>query len=372
MFSYFKYKNKWNKSPDKSFVIFSEGNTYKNSTEALMNELSGKIFVNYITIDPDDIYLKNPREGMYAFYVRLDLGGLLFLKFIDSRLFVTTTPGLDRLALKRSPNVGHYSYFLHSPLDMGGYKKNSLDHFDSVVCSSDFQVRSLRYLENKHKSGKKELPVLGIPYYDVIYADYKKMPAEKSAETAILVAPSWGGNNFLNYLGYDIIEKLCSEGFRVIFRPHPQSWKIKEKTVMDLVHKHSGTPKCVIDGDVSMVNSFRESDFMISSFSGIIIDYIFLTGNPVIVYDYTRADSKYEDYYEADDFDFQSWDREFFMNACATAEPSADILGVIGGMEPAKKKEYILSQKKRIVNFGDASRHIVSYWIDILGKLTAT
>ncbi|MGL5722513.1 MAG: hypothetical protein ACRCY4_08955 [Brevinema sp.] len=124
---------------------------YRYTTNTLLlKALAEKYFVGYISLDSHDPLLNIDNPNVEVYYFKPGLSTWLMLSRIQTDLFITTTPGLNSLALKRSPKVKHYSYYMHSPGDMHWYQKYS---FDSICCNSHFQLTTLDAIEKPVSMG---------------------------------------------------------------------------------------------------------------------------------------------------------------------------------------------------------------------------
>lgn len=103
--------------------------------------------------------------------------------------------------------------------------------------------------------------------------------------------------------GEKLLVPLAESGCHVIVRPHPQS-AFSEVAVLDRL-KSSLARFENVEWDFSPENlvSLSRSDAMISDFSGIIFDYAFLFGRPIL---YANADFDHRPY-DSSDLSSQPW-----------------------------------------------------------------
>ena len=373
IFSFLKTSSLYNKTIVKypnAIVLFSEGNTYKNTNSPLLAELSKHTHIIYLTLDSKDEFLLNPYPNTSSLLVSLDFLGSLFLKKISAKLFITTTPGLGALALKKSKNVKHYSCFMHAPADVHYYQKFSFDCFDSIVACGDFQVKSLLRLEQERNFPVKQKIALGVPYYDIILKEYSEYPTQdQTSHKTILIAPSWGDNNFLNYYQKDLIGTLLKQDYHVILRPHPQSFKHEPMLINSLISKHKTQPNFSIDKNISNIESMKKADLLISGYSGVVFDFIFLTEKPCILFDIKNMGTNFE----KQDINFPSWEDNLMpkIGKLVSLEDDIDITAILE--EINTNQEAILSNirtaKSEITNFGDASSKIAEFYLTLLGEI---
>lgn len=343
---------------EKSIVIFSEGKIYYTTNKPVIDELIKEIDVLYITIDKDDELLLFNHEKFHPVYLEFDFWGQLLMATIKGRLLITTTPSLNVLALKKSANMQHYSYIMHAPVDIHSYQKNSFDYFDSIVCIGEFQKNNLLILEEKRKLHCKEKVVLGLPYADLYSKEMAQYKTEKS--DSVLIAPSWGDNNFLNYIDYDIFDILLKSGRKVIYRPHPMSFKYEPKQISDIEQQYMDNDNFSIDKNVSGIKSFYKSNIMISAISGVIIDYIMCKPSHVIIIDIPER--KCENL-ELNYLTTSSWENQLFNDICLIVKNENEFKTSLENLSQISIDK-IESYRSNIVNYACASDKIAQYIIE--------
>ncbi len=340
---------------------------YKNTNRPILEELAKKVEVVYLTLDPKDDFLLNPLPNTIPLLVDLGVLGVLFLKNIRANLFITTTPGLGALALKKSKNVAHYSYIMHTATDIHRYARFSFDCFDSVVCCAEFQVKTLNHLEKTRNFPTKEKVVLGVPYYDIMVEEYQSSPCQTSNKT-VLIAPSWGNSNFLNYYPNDIVGEFLDNGYNVILRPHPQSFKFEPRVINNIVDKHKNNPNFSLDKNISNIESMKKSTLLVSGYSGMIFDFIFLTEKPCILFDLAQMTKGFEE----EDIDFPSWEEELMpkIGKLVSLDDSIDIHKILDEIDSNQTQilQNIRQAKNDIANFGMCASKIADYYINKLEK----
>ena len=343
---------------EKSIVIFSEGKIYYTTNKPVIDELIKDIDVLYITIEKDDELLLFNYAKFHPVYLEFDFWGQLLMATIKGKLFITTTPSLNILALRKSLNMKHYMYIMHAPVDIHSYQKNSFDYFDSIVCIGEFQKNNLLILEEKRKLHCKEKVVLGLPYADLYSKEMAQYKTEKS--DSVLIAPSWGDNNFLNYIDYDIFDILLKSGRKVIYRPHPMSFKYEPKQISDIEQQYMDNDNFSIDKNVSGIKSFYKSNIMISAISGVIIDYIMCKPSHVIIIDIPER--KCENL-ELNYLTTSSWENQLFNDICLIVKNENEFKTSLEHLSQISIDK-IESYRSNIVNYACASDKIAQYIIE--------
>ena len=277
-------------------TLFSEGNQYKNTFLPIINQLiKKKVSFNYYTLDYKDDLLNIENEFINSCF--LGIGTLGYMKFnsLSSRILISTTPniGNKNSPLKKPKKVQELAHIWHSIDDISYYKKGSLDYYDTILTVGDFQNESIRKIEKLRNLKSKKLVPVGLPYFDVFL---KKIKLDKVQNKTILIGSSWGKKGLLNKFGIDFIEEIVKK-YKVIVRPHPQSFISEKSFIEELKSKCLDLPNLEWDESCDPLESFSKSSLLISDTSAIRYDYSFLTNKPVITLKIER-DSLHE--YEAD------------------------------------------------------------------------
>ncbi len=287
----------------KKYVFYSEGSQYWNVFKPVIEEFDKrKTECFYYTSDAEDPGLKYISDYVKPEFIGKGNRAYSKLNILEADICIMTTPGLDVYQLERSKGVRHYCHILHAVDDTTLYKLFSFDYFDSMFLTGKHQENGIRELETKRGTKQKELYVTGCTYLDVLSEKINEIKLnKKNDKITVLISPSWGDNALLKRFGMKLILPIVESDFNVIIRPHPQS-SISEKNIIDSIMSQLSSYKNV-EWDFSRENivSMSKSDIMISDFSGIISDYLFLFAKPVIyakyefdkrAYDLSDADSE--------------------------------------------------------------------------------
>lgn len=242
LFILLKYSTpiKVNKANNHSIVIYSDDKRYWPVFEPIVREFELRDFnVTYFTQSEDDPVLNANYTNLDAKYIGRSNAGFAKLNFLSATIVLSTTPGLDVYQWKRSKEVKLYVHIPHMLGELTTYRMFGLDFYDVLLLSNSFQVDDCRSLEKVHNEKEKECIVVGTPYFD---AKYNKLSSREDSkidtkdDIIVLLAPSWGSNSIFNRFGDEthnlLIDNLISTGYKIIIRPHPQSF-ISEKKLMD-------------------------------------------------------------------------------------------------------------------------------------------
>ena len=274
-----------------NLVFFNEGSKYWNVFKPILDEL---IKVNqpfiYLTADIDDPGLKYSSTLCKSFYLGPLKSSLFLLNNLKAKLLVTTTPQLNILEWKYSENVIHYCYIFHSPIDIHAYKLFSFDYFDSILCTSNYQIKNLEILKDQRKIKNQQLFKTGCTYYDLIENHIDSFDRD-----CILIAPTWGNRTFFFESGELLIQKLILNGHKVILRPHPQSWISDKEKLENIILKFRDNRLFKLDKNTGNITSFLNSKLLITDItSGIIYDSALIYKIPILAVDFNDDNVGYE------------------------------------------------------------------------------
>lgn len=265
------------------YVIFSDNKRYWQIFEPIVREFNDRgIDITYLTMSEDDEALSSKYEHLKAEFIGDDNRAFSKLNFLDASILISTTPGLDVYQWKRSKNVDHYIHILHSPGDVILYRMFGIDYYDSILLSGEYQIKDVRDLEELRNLPKKDLAITGLPYLDDMKEKLLKLGEIKNEIPTVLLAPSWGPSAILSKFGEKIIDELINTGFKIIVRPHPQSFT-SEKELMDkLMNKYPNSENFEWNRDSDNFEVLRRSDILISDFSSVTYEFALVFDKPII------------------------------------------------------------------------------------------
>ncbi|QQO09795.1 CDP-glycerol glycerophosphotransferase family protein [Breznakiella homolactica] len=265
------------------YVIYCEGRQYWNVFKPVTDEFEKRgVDVVYFTSAEDDPVFEQNYQHIKSEYIGAGNTAFARLNLLEADVVLMTTPGLDVYQLKRSKRVKHYSHVLHAPSDATLYRLFGLDYFNSVLLTGDFQAPDIRLLEQQRNLPEKELVTVGCSYLDVYKEKIGQLTPETVHQFTVLVSPSWGTSGILNRFGEKLLDPLVKTGWRIIVRPHPQSKKSEAPMLERLTERYKDAENLEWDYANDNIYSLSKADIMISDFSGIVYDYIFLFNKPVI------------------------------------------------------------------------------------------
>ncbi len=274
LISFYRLNSSW-----KNIVFFSEGSNYYSVYEQIINDLlKRKKKITFITADyKDQIYLIKD-DNLKIFYSKNIYTHILFLNFIKCKNLIMTMPDIDNFEIKKSKNVEKYIYLFHSLVSCHMiYRNKAFHNYDLIHCSTYNQYNELVKLKNYYNSNYK-LIKSGYQKINNISKNYAPNNLKKNS---VVIAPSWGSKNILNTCLEELISILIKNSYNVTLRPHSQFIKNNNKIINNLV-KMNDRKRLFIDTSNSDFAYVLNSEFLITDWSGISMEYSFITYRPVL------------------------------------------------------------------------------------------
>ena len=366
---FFRMTGKTDQMKGSDLVFYAESAAYWGTFRPVLEALDKLgIHSTYLTSAENDPVFQSDLKCVKARYIGKANSAYTALGFLEARVFVLTTPGIDVLQIRRSRGVGRYVHLVHSVSDIHTYKLFSFDYYDTIVCSGPAQVKSLRALESIRHTRPKKLIEAGCAYLDALAS--RAAAAAAPEQKTIIVAPTWGRNGLLTRTEAMIPKLLVQAGWHVILRPHPQSF-VSEidlmKKIADELRPFEEAGKLEWDRQPDGFASLSRSRLMISDISGVIFDFAFVFLRPVI----SVGAGPVKDGFEAWDIPTPAWEMSALESLGVRILPGneAKIPDAVNALlaKPADAREQILSiRKANIVNFGTAAPAIAQAIVDEL------
>lgn len=275
---------------NKHLVIWSERSGFYKYFEALIDGLleRSNIVIHYITNDPDDAIFKKAEEEprIKPYYIGQKKLVTLMMR-MDADIVVMTTPDLQTQYIKRSlvRKDVEYIYVPHDMMSVHmGFRKGSLDNFDTVFATGAHVEREIRATEKTYGLPEKTIVKFGYPLAEKLEASYEAQAEEKHEIKEILIAPSWQEDNLLDSCIDTLIEKLSCDKYHLTVRPHPEYSKRYAEKLNALVEKYKGADekRLTFELDFTANKSIYSSDLLITDWSGIAYEFAFATKKPVL------------------------------------------------------------------------------------------
>lgn len=350
-------------------VIFSDDKRYWNTFEPICDELDKRgIRAEYWTVSKDDPGIEHSYTNIQCKYIGSINKAITRLNVLNASICLSTTPGLEVYQWKRSNNTECYIHIVHA---VGGgtlYRMFGMDFFDEIMYTGDFTENNIRKLEKIRNLKPKKLIDVGVPYLDNMKKRAESRTFNKGDGINILVSPTWGVNSLFNQMGDKLIDSLIDTGHNITIRPHPQSYISEKELIERLMRKYPEGDRIHWNSDNDNINVLGCSDIMISDYSGIIYDYMFVFDKPVI--------------YSLPDFRKDPYDAWFIEEDPITISVLPDIAyeitpGNVGNikhvidcvlLEDVKKSARMEIKERLWHNRGESAIKCVNYLEDKLGK----
>ncbi|GHU39670.1 CDP-glycerol glycerophosphotransferase [Spirochaetia bacterium] len=344
------------------YVVYCEGKQYINVFLPVLEEFERRqIELLYLTSVEEDPVFNAGYVYIKPEYIGEGNKAFMRLNFLSAGIMLATTPGLDVYQWKKTKDVKHYSHVLHMIEDATRYEMFGIDYFDSVLLTGEHQVKDIRYLEKIRELSAKQLLPVGCSYLDVYADKIKELPLEESHPFTVLVSPTWGPSGLLTLYGEKLLDPLVRTGWRIIVRPHPQAWKSDSGVIEKLEGRYKGVVNIEWDNNAENIYTLSKSDVMISDFSGIMFDYMFLFSRPVFYAD-EKVDLRK---YDAGYIEGEMWQFEIIREIAT--ELKEDMFDTIGDLIAKTANSEDIKQSMQKVKEsawyyrGEAGKHIVNF-----------
>ncbi len=267
-------------------VVFSDNKRYWNVFEPVLKELGNRGYgALYLTASEDDPAFTSRPDNVRAEYIGPADKIYGRLNNLNTRIVLSTTPGLEVYQWKRAPKAAWYVHIPHAASEIVLYRMFGLDYYDAVLLSGRYQEEGIRELEALRSLPAKDISIVGIPYMDTMAARLEKEGPAPAHERTVLLAPSWGKSALFGVYGGSIIDVLLKTGYHVIVRPHPQSFQSEKELMDELMSKYPESDQLEWNRDTDNFEVLRRSDILVSDFSGVVFEFSLIYDKPVIYTD---------------------------------------------------------------------------------------
>ncbi len=267
-------------------AIFTDHKRYWNVFEPLLDEFERrKQKVTYLTCSKDDPVFNKKYEYITGEFIGEGNKAFSRLNLLNASIVISSTPSLDVFQWKRSKNVDFYIHILHAANEVTLYRMFGTDHYDAILVSGDYQIKQIRQLEELRGIPARETPLCGIPYLDTLKKRLDASGPVPAHERTILLAPSWGAVGTLSRFGEKLLDPLVATGYKIIIRPHPQSFTAEKDMIDRLMSKYGNNPNVEWNRDNDNFEVLKKSDLLISDYSGVVFDFTLVFDKPLIYTD---------------------------------------------------------------------------------------
>jgi len=353
------------KKEEREVVFYSEDASYFTFFEGIINYLNTNYDIKfcYVTSDINDPMLSKEEAKIRSFYIKHLLG--FFILLLDSKLILMTMPDLNQFHIKKSVRGANHVYLFHN---IGSYfhviRHGGLFYYDTMFCVGPHHIKELRREEELCGLPQRKLVKFGYYRLDKIHREHinwkESHQKDSKYKAKILIAPGWGPweerNSMLDLCGSKLIRKLLESNYEVVLRPHPMTRKKFPKFLNSLYNEFKDFYNFKSEENMSHLQSFHNSDVMISDWSGVVYEYAFGTERPVLFIDVPMKvnNQKYEDF-NFDPIDIKIRNR---IGKVVRLDEIDNIVPIVDELIKNKKeyKESIVKARNDLVfNFGKSS-----------------
>ncbi len=274
---------------ERSIVFYAENKASMNHFRTLITELTEikGLKICYVTSVKNDKILSSNNERVLSFFIGDGIARTKFFIELKAKILIMDMPDLNSFHIKRSKAFPvHYIYIFHSMFSIHSYlRKGAIDNYDTIFCVGKHHVDEILETEKIYNLKPKKLIEYGFGRLDTLLNEKKDIDKNNFEKDLIIMAPTYGKNNFLKISGIQIIDILLQSNFKVLLRPHFRIFQETPDLINEIKKKFQDHKNFRLeDGVISKVD-FHSSKCLISDWSGISMEYAFVFERPVIYID---------------------------------------------------------------------------------------
>ena len=269
---------------------------YQENIVALANLLNKNsnisVYLIYNSLTSDE--LKSKKNSIF-----IDFGYLRFIPFVNfflSKINLLISSYVIYIFLPNTKNIYISHDIYDTPMVNKAIEKSlfiSLSRLDYIFVSSNivkkyFENSFKKYLNSKKTLKKTEIVNTGYLKLDHI-TNILEETKKNINKLSILIAPT-ASKHYVKYNMSsnldDMINFLLKKKYQIIYRPHPLDLTEKGKynLVEKVINKYQKFENFKSDISPSYLNSYANSDILITDFSGTAYTYAFSKDSPVIFF----------------------------------------------------------------------------------------
>ena len=277
----------------KHIVFYSERSGFYKYFQGAIEWLleNSDVTIHYITSDPNDqVFKLQEQQPRLAPYYIGDRRLITLMMKLDCDVAVMTLDDLENFYIKRSyvrKDIEYVYMYHHMTSTHLVATRESLDHYDTILCVGPHQLREHRRAEEVRHLPARTLVECGYDLLDRQIADYAKRDKAENEHPVVLVAPSWQEDCILDLCADEVLRPLLEGGYRVIVRPHPEytkryraRWESLQQRFVDY-----SSDRIYFEQDFSTSDSIYDADVLVTDWSSIACEFSFTTMKPSIFID---------------------------------------------------------------------------------------
>ena len=274
---------------ERAIVFYAENKASMNHFRTLITELTEikGLKICYVTSVKNDEILSSDNEKVLTFFIGDGIARTKFFIELKAKILIMDMPDLNSFHIKRSKVFPvHYIYVFHSMFSIHSYlRKGAIDNYDTIFCVGKHHVDEILEMEKIYNLKPKKLIEYGFGRLDTLLNEKKDFDKNNFEKDLIIMAPTYGKDNFLKICGIEIIYKLLEANFKVLLRPHFRIFQETPDLINEIKEKFQDHENFRLeDGIISKID-FHSSKCLISDWSGISMEYAFVFERPVIYID---------------------------------------------------------------------------------------
>lgn len=274
----------------KVVVVFLLVKSHYGWVKEVLSNLQAQPKLAIQIFSPDDLSMLGLKYRCFSTKGIIPTRGIQLMPSLWADLYITpasTTAG-------NAPYSGPRVMFMHSLVSIYGvYEDNTFDGYDYIYCTGKHHIEEFRELfRNKGLSGKCLIPG-GYPTLDAFLERTQKLDTPNS--NLVIIAPtllSYATENVsLMTHVHQLVAWLVSNGWSVIFRPHPINLEAGNKYLPifeRLIDSYQDCHAFEVDRSNDYLESYSRSSLMISDVSGTAYTYALGFGRPVVFFEKTE------------------------------------------------------------------------------------
>lgn len=267
---------------EQGIVLYAESRHYYQYYSRLIEDILPLAPVCYITSDKRDPLLQSAPAGMHVVYCKWMLGFLF--RQLRAKVMLMTMPDLGNYFLKRSPGVKRYVYVFHAAVSTHlQYRQQAFRHYDTVLCTGEYQVQEIRKAESLYGWPAKQLLPYGYPL--IASLQQESVGSPKPEKPTILIAPSWFAGCIFETCIEELLQTLSAFPCRVLLRSHPEYEKRFPARFREVQQMLKAYPHMQMDRNTAVTDSLKAADILITDRSGIAFEFAFGRKRPVLFID---------------------------------------------------------------------------------------
>ena len=264
-----------------NLVIYNESKEYTFIFEDICNQINLKKFI-YLYSDKDD-YLNKKLSSIQSCNIGNGILRTIILNNIKSKKFLTTTTDLNKYQIKKSKFCNNYCYIFHSLVSINkAYEDKAFHSYDTIFAPTINHANELNKYKNMHNLNINILKA-GYPLIDKI--SQIKFKNNNNDQIKILLAPSWGDNNFFTFDYVEILKDILKDTkYQITLRPHPHYYRKNKKKILKKLEQLKKFENFKLSTEYNFYD-LTENEILISDMSGITIEFFLLNKLKIIYLD---------------------------------------------------------------------------------------